>query len=619
MTRGVFNATVVDQAGDIQPNSAYEVRDTATNNLSTIYDVDTGGVAIANPGVTDADAFFRFYAEQGRYTITVTDNATVPASRTWVVDLNPTDDRDGPDLELQQPRTVDTATDAVSQGSDGDYFAMSGRTYGLDSTLLGEKSATYDLGVPGIRAQGPVYLDQFANITEESTDIGPIVQRALDALGGTEPLYIKPGVYHWETPVLVQPTDYEVYAGTSFYRAPILRGAHQGGVELKTSVDGYMMEFGRPWTGVAVLARGMEVSGLTCRVLGTPTEPKFLRMLAQNEGSISDIYTSGLHTGLHFDADDPAGDRQASANMTMRNLRIAEIPAGGVGYLCRSTGTLPSVAAAYLDFNRCVASGGEYGFRIATANQVQMRNITSIAQSQDNIYFEWLGLANRNIIMEACEIGNNVTQSGGFVKAESLNDSRISNVRYIRNTGEEANYGYYWKYATADGSPGTIFNVELEQDTWIIQDADTFTAYNADSNALTDNVIISNNQYSLYAPLTSAVALAYSYTRRRFSYAATTSADVIDLVLDNVGEYYVILDPTVASLFTITRTTERGIQNEQSLITLTNTGTADATFVYSGVTGNNPGTLAPGETARAYTVFDRFNNTLVIMGEWVIT
>ena len=91
MARGVFNTTVQDQAGNIVPGASIEVRD-SDNNLATIYSQPSGGSPITNPFIVGPDAFFRCYAEQGRYSFIAT--AAGFGGVTWVADLNPTDEAD---------------------------------------------------------------------------------------------------------------------------------------------------------------------------------------------------------------------------------------------------------------------------------------------------------------------------------------------------------------------------------------------------------------------------------------------------------------------------------------------------------------------------------------------
>lgn len=69
-----FNATVQDLLGNVQANADIEVLD-QNGLLATIYS-DRSGTTITQPGFqADAEGFFFFYAEQGRYTVNATAGA----------------------------------------------------------------------------------------------------------------------------------------------------------------------------------------------------------------------------------------------------------------------------------------------------------------------------------------------------------------------------------------------------------------------------------------------------------------------------------------------------------------------------------------------------------------
>lgn len=66
-----FNATIVDDNGDIQPNSWVEVRNELTGLLVPLFDIDNN--AIANPFQVGADAFAQFRTDfNGYFSIQVT-------------------------------------------------------------------------------------------------------------------------------------------------------------------------------------------------------------------------------------------------------------------------------------------------------------------------------------------------------------------------------------------------------------------------------------------------------------------------------------------------------------------------------------------------------------------
>lgn len=72
MARGVFQATIVDDLGNVVAGADVEVRDEASGDLVQLYDAITDGDELGNPVETDANGFVQFYAESGYYRITAT-------------------------------------------------------------------------------------------------------------------------------------------------------------------------------------------------------------------------------------------------------------------------------------------------------------------------------------------------------------------------------------------------------------------------------------------------------------------------------------------------------------------------------------------------------------------
>lgn len=70
--RGVFQATIVDSAGDVVPECSIEIRDEATGDLVQVYDAIEDGNLLGNPFDADTDGFVRCYVERGLYRITAT-------------------------------------------------------------------------------------------------------------------------------------------------------------------------------------------------------------------------------------------------------------------------------------------------------------------------------------------------------------------------------------------------------------------------------------------------------------------------------------------------------------------------------------------------------------------
>jgi hypothetical protein len=78
--RGVFQATIVDDAGNVVPECIIEVRDETSGDLVQLYDAFDAGSLLGNPVDADSDGFIRFYAESALYRIDATSGAF---SRTW--------------------------------------------------------------------------------------------------------------------------------------------------------------------------------------------------------------------------------------------------------------------------------------------------------------------------------------------------------------------------------------------------------------------------------------------------------------------------------------------------------------------------------------------------------
>ncbi len=76
----VWQGTVLDDTGNVQPGTNIEVRDADSNNLVQLYDDVDGASPADNPIQTDNEGFATFYVGAGRYTITASKGAYL---RTW--------------------------------------------------------------------------------------------------------------------------------------------------------------------------------------------------------------------------------------------------------------------------------------------------------------------------------------------------------------------------------------------------------------------------------------------------------------------------------------------------------------------------------------------------------
>lgn len=66
----VWQASVLDASGNVEPGASVEVRLASDNTLAPIYADDAGATPLSNPTATDSDGFVRFYVAGGFYKIT---------------------------------------------------------------------------------------------------------------------------------------------------------------------------------------------------------------------------------------------------------------------------------------------------------------------------------------------------------------------------------------------------------------------------------------------------------------------------------------------------------------------------------------------------------------------
>lgn len=81
MTLYVWQSSVLDAAGNVEPGAIVEVRLAVDNTLATLYEDEAGATPLSNPTATDSDGFVRFYVEGGLYNITA--EADAFSVRTW--------------------------------------------------------------------------------------------------------------------------------------------------------------------------------------------------------------------------------------------------------------------------------------------------------------------------------------------------------------------------------------------------------------------------------------------------------------------------------------------------------------------------------------------------------
>src|SRR5690606_5999176 len=70
MALAVWQSTIVNRSGDVQPNAQVEVRLESSGALAAIYADRDGNTPLGNPFSADENGFARFYAAGGAYKIT---------------------------------------------------------------------------------------------------------------------------------------------------------------------------------------------------------------------------------------------------------------------------------------------------------------------------------------------------------------------------------------------------------------------------------------------------------------------------------------------------------------------------------------------------------------------
>jgi len=149
MALNVWQASIVDEDGDVQPGASIEVREQSGLTLASIFTDSAGSTPLANPFTADGDGFARFYVEAGRYRIVATFGAN---SRTWqdVVLGVPFGEIELPALSIVANSTNATAVaTALQAANDGEVLQRSSSVLvfaALGPSSLGSGSACSVLG-----------------------------------------------------------------------------------------------------------------------------------------------------------------------------------------------------------------------------------------------------------------------------------------------------------------------------------------------------------------------------------------------------------------------------------------------------------------------------------------
>jgi len=135
MALSAWQATIVNESGDVIPSAQIQVIDDATGLNADIF-ANSGGTPAANPFTATAGGFAQFYANAGTYRVIASDSGT-GFSETWE------------DQRLGDAQARDTGTGADQVPTNGDlptFGTAATKDTGTDS---GQVPTADDLGVVG--------------------------------------------------------------------------------------------------------------------------------------------------------------------------------------------------------------------------------------------------------------------------------------------------------------------------------------------------------------------------------------------------------------------------------------------------------------------------------------
>lgn len=180
MARIGHEFTAQDSAGNIIPSADVEVRNRSDNSFATIYDAETGGFAITQPGFqTDSNGDYEFWVEPGRYNVTVGSGVS---AKTYPIN------------QSNVSPAYDTRQDFVDVVSDLDL--LDGTIVTADGLQYKASSGSTDISdLPGFVPAGFVDVRHFGAVVDGVTDDVTEAQAAVDyvnSLNGGDVL-IPPG------------------------------------------------------------------------------------------------------------------------------------------------------------------------------------------------------------------------------------------------------------------------------------------------------------------------------------------------------------------------------------------------------------------------------------------
>src|SRR5690606_15854429 len=114
MALAVWQSTIVNQSGDVQPNAQVEVRLESSGALAAIYADRDGNIPLDNPFNADENGFARFYAAGGAYKITASLGSFSQTFRHVAIGLLGEQDQLSGNVAIDGTLTINAGASALS-------------------------------------------------------------------------------------------------------------------------------------------------------------------------------------------------------------------------------------------------------------------------------------------------------------------------------------------------------------------------------------------------------------------------------------------------------------------------------------------------------------------------
>ena len=118
MALAVWQSTIVNRSGDVQPNAQVEVRLESSGALAAIYADRDGNIPLDNPFNADENGFARFYAAGGAYKITASLGSFSQTYRHVAIGLLGEQDQLSGNVAVDGTLTIHEGGDALTLKSD---------------------------------------------------------------------------------------------------------------------------------------------------------------------------------------------------------------------------------------------------------------------------------------------------------------------------------------------------------------------------------------------------------------------------------------------------------------------------------------------------------------------